>query len=227
MSTLQPESECTRGRVLIVEAPSIYREMQCLLLRRAGYSVGSCDEPHIVLMEATREPYDVVVLNSDAPGLDSPEFLAHLRRLRSNAAIIYVAAALTVELTRELTRRGITAVLQRPVSPVVLIEKIDEITGMTMRPGTPHFHSETTVPTVPAAGSASPAPVPAATGRSRAAHAGDASGSAASFLTWGSNPPIRTSDPASPLGSTSPFRSSANSPFQAAPASSFITAITS
>lgn len=141
--TMSPfSSENIRGRILLVEDASVFREMQSLLLRRAGYAVTICDEPHLALLEASKQPFDVAVLNLDAPLIERPDFVATLRRHRPNIAIVYVALALTVEMTRALTSQGITAVLQRPVDPVVLIEKIDSAVGTTIRPNPSRLHAD-------------------------------------------------------------------------------------
>lgn len=224
MTTFSFEPEYVRGRLLMIEDASVFREMQSLLLRRAGYLVATCEQPHLALLEASHQPFEVAVLNSDAPGIDSPEFFAALRRHRPKIAIIFVAAALTVELTRELTRAGAAAVLQRPVNPTLLMEKIDFALGYTVQPGAPQLFAGGS----PTASSAECTPnistsVNAKPSESTPPFGG---GSAAPFMPPQSNPPFRTYDSAAPfrMGSAPPFRPDSASPFSGASASPFVRA---
>ena len=141
MTTPPFPSERIRGRILIVEDASVFREMQSLLLRRAGYIVVTCDQPNLAVLEAATQPFDVAVLNSEAPGLDHPEFLHSLRRHRPQIAVIFVATALTVEVARDLTSHGVATVLQGPVDPTQLLLKIDEAIGAALKPAPSIWYS--------------------------------------------------------------------------------------
>ncbi len=201
MTTTPFVPERVRGRILLIEDASVFREMEALQLRHAGYVVVTCDQPHLALLEAATQPFEFAVVNSDAAGLDRLEFLLTLRRHRPHIAIIFVAAVLTVEVARDLTANGVAVVLQRPVDPTQLLEKINEIAAAAMRPGSSLWSS---LPEVPGYDSQSRAPF--------------APGSTASFSTPGSRSPFRP-DSAAPFtsahygNSASPFRSTTASPF--------------
>ncbi len=208
MTTFSFEAECVRGRVLLIEDASVFREMQSLLLRRAGYAVVTCDQPHLALHEAAHQPFDVALLNSDAPGLDTPEFFDALRRHRPKMAIIFVAAALTLELTRELTRAGAATVLQRPVNPALLMEKIDFAVGHALRPAAPQFFDAA----AESLATRKAAAVVVATDSTPPF----STGSTPPFLTQNSNSPFPTNNSASPFSSSSstpPFGSDSAAPF--------------
>lgn len=146
MTTPSSQTERIRARILIVEDPSIFREMQSLLLRRAGYAVVTCDQPQLALLEAANQPFDVAVLNSEAPGLDHPEFLNSLRRHCPPIAVIFVASALTVEVARDLSSHGVATVLQGPIDPTQLLQKIDEAMGAALKPAPSIWYSAPEAP---------------------------------------------------------------------------------
>jgi CheY-like chemotaxis protein len=215
MTTSPFENDPARGRVLLLEDASVFREMQSLLLQRAGFAVTVCEGPASALSEAARQPFDVAVLNSDTPGLDRPEFIQALRRHRPSLAIIFVAGALTVELTRDLTSAGVRTILQRPVNPIALLQKVDEAMGITIQPGSsrmfslPADASPTDHSAVPSAGPSSPSQLPPF-----------ASDSSSPFGRSDTRPPFRA-DSTPPFGAVrssaySPYRSQSISPFTAA-----------
>jgi CheY-like chemotaxis protein len=192
------EPVCTRGRVLLVEASSVFREMQSLLLQRAGYGVVVCDQSDAALAEAAKQPIDVAVLTSDVAGLDQPQFLSELRRERPGIGLIFVTTSVTMMLTRELMARGVSAVLQRPVNPAMLMQTIDEAMGLSIRPGAPRY-SELPIPAPSGAPSGSPF-----------VSAKPVEGSSSPFISG-------AAAPFPPTGSMSPFRPASTSPFAPQP----------
>lgn len=214
------DSDNIRGRVLLLEDASVFREMQCLLFQRAGYAVTVCDHLTGALAETVRQKFDVAVLNSDATGIDRPEFIQGLRRSHPALAIVYIAGALTVELTRDLTALGVRSVLQRPVNPIALMQKVDEAMGITVQPGASRIF---VVPNGPA-GSDHSAPPFGINGHSLSPFSSEpvppfSAGSISPFSAPDIRPPFRT-ESASPFGarpeSASPFRYESASPFLAA-----------
>jgi CheY-like chemotaxis protein len=209
MTTPPFESEPIRGRILLVEDTSVYREMQCLLLQRAGYHVTTCEEAHFALLESSKRPFDVTILNSDSAGLDRPEFLAGLRRHLPALAMIYITKTLTTDQTRDLVACGVALVLERPVPPVELLQKIDQLLGITLPPAAPRHYIE---------------PAPTETSNVASNPPFPAAGSTPPFestplFTSRSNPPFR-SDTAYPFFAITPSIHSA-SPFDSVSASPF------
>ncbi len=66
MSDSAPKS--TRAHVLIVEDSSVFREMQSLLLRQAGYAISAHEHPEAALAAAKERAYDLVVVDYELPG---------------------------------------------------------------------------------------------------------------------------------------------------------------
>lgn len=134
------EVPALRGRILVVEEPSVFREMQSLLLRGAGYDVANCDDVTGALLTLSRQEFNVMVVNSDQPAARDPQFLLSVRRDRPRLTLIVATVDVTLELGRQLSQLGIAAVLQRPVNPHTLALKIDEVLGMSLAPGAPFLH---------------------------------------------------------------------------------------
>lgn len=127
MSANAPVLPSLRGRILVIEEASVFREMQSLLLRGAGYDVVNCSDLASTREIVAKERLDAVVLNTSEPGADSAEFLTQIRQVRASLAVVFIAPAVTLELTRHLMHIGMTTVIQRPVNPYTLVEKVNEI----------------------------------------------------------------------------------------------------
>lgn len=190
------EPVCTRGRILVVESVSVFREMQTLLLQRAGYGVSVCEQIEEALAEAGKQAFDVAVLTCDAPGADQPPFLTALRQYVPHIGLIFVTNHVTMDMTRELMSRGVAAVLQRPVNPALLMQSIDEAMGLTVQPGAPRMHSALAIPE-----STEPARSPAVGYQPNS--------KTDSFAPF----PAGTSTPFPAANSASPFRAESASPF--------------
>jgi DNA-binding response OmpR family regulator len=135
-----------RGRLLLVEDASVLREIQLLMLRRAGYEVVACSEPAEMLAEAGVHPFDAVVLNSDRPAVQSAEQMQALRRLRANVPVIALVARASAEQIHELTCRGVSAIFDRPKTPMMLVQQIDGLLNGPALPAASRLIAECTVP---------------------------------------------------------------------------------
>lgn len=212
MNISNAEIDALRGRVLVVEDASVFREMQSLLMRKAGYEIVACESLDSALLEATRQTFDIIFLNSDSPGIDSADFLGKLRQLRPTPAILFMAAMLTVELTRELSRLGVAAVLQRPVNPQILIQKLDELSGAPAAP-TPTNRYVVASPKV------APTRPLQADFAARHKNTNDVKGSVSPFPPAASNPPFSAGKTATPFRPESavPFSFGSAAPFTSSP----------
>ncbi len=122
----EPVSKSTRANVLIVEDSSVFREMQSLLLRQAGYAISAHEHPHSALEAAKARAYDLVVIDYELPAMNGEEFMHALRKIRPEIAIIFVSGSLTLELAIKLSRQGVAGIFHKPVNPKILLEKINE-----------------------------------------------------------------------------------------------------
>lgn len=122
-----------RARVLVVEDSSVFREMQALLLRQAGFGVWSYESPAAALAEAAHQGFELAVVDYELPGMNGAEFMLALRQLKPGIPVIFVSGSLSLGLVSELTRQGASGIFRKPVNPRVLLEKIHETLNRTAR----------------------------------------------------------------------------------------------
>lgn len=119
-------AKSTRANVLIVEDSSVFREMQSLLLRQAGYAISAHEHPNSALEAAKARAYDLVVIDYELPGMNGEEFMHALRKFRPEIAVVFVSGSLTIELAIKLSQQGVAGIFHKPVNPKILLEKINE-----------------------------------------------------------------------------------------------------
>lgn len=122
----EPAAKSTRANVLIVEDSSVFREMQSLLLRQAGYAISAHEHPNSALEAAKARSYDLVVIDYELPGMNGEEFMHELRKFRPEIAVVFVSGSLTIELAIKLSQQGVAGIFHKPVNPKILLEKINE-----------------------------------------------------------------------------------------------------
>lgn len=130
-----------RGRILLVEDPSVLREIELLLLRSAGFDVLACAAAEQVFATVELHPFDVVVLNSDRPDVQTGPFLAALRQDRPNLSIIAFVGNARPEVIEALKRCDVT-VRERPLNPAIMLKEIDALLGSPPRPSAPKQYTE-------------------------------------------------------------------------------------
>jgi DNA-binding NtrC family response regulator len=120
-----------RAHVLIVEDSSVFREMQGLLLRQAGYAVSAHEHPEAALAAAKERAYNLVIIDYDLPGMNGQQFMHELRKILPDIAVVFVSGSLTLELAIQLSREGVAGIFNKPVNPKTLLEKINETLSRT------------------------------------------------------------------------------------------------
>jgi DNA-binding NtrC family response regulator len=146
-----------RAHVMVVEDSSVFREMQGLLLRQAGYAVSGHEHPHTALAAAKERKFDLVIIDYELPEMNGHQFMHELRKILPDIAIIFVSGSLTLELAIQLGREGVAGIFNKPANPKTLLEKINETITRT-------GSRDAAVP-----GSSSSSPLPAARRGSSAA----------------------------------------------------------
>ena len=115
-----------RAHVLIVEDSSVFREMQGLLLRQAGYAVSGHEHPEAALAAAKERAYDLVIIDYELPGMNGEQFMHALRKILPDIAVVFVSGSLTLELAIHLSSQGVAGIFNKPANPKTLLEKINE-----------------------------------------------------------------------------------------------------
>jgi DNA-binding NtrC family response regulator len=124
-----PQQPFCRGRILIVERPSVFRELQASLLRRASYEVFACDNPLEAALSLSQHRCDVVLLDTEHEPPPSHALITGLRRDRPAVAVVLIVSALGPEFVAEMKQLGVSAVLQRPVGNDTLVRTLEEALG--------------------------------------------------------------------------------------------------
>jgi DNA-binding NtrC family response regulator len=122
----EPAKTSTRAHVLIVEDSSVFREMQSLLLRQAGYAVSGHEHPDAALAAAKERAYDLVIIDYELPGMNGEQFMHALRKILPDIAVVFVSGSLTLELAIKLSSQGVAGIFNKPANPKTLLEKINE-----------------------------------------------------------------------------------------------------
>lgn len=123
---IPPARDPSRAHILVVEDSSVFREMQGLLLAQAGLAVSTHDNTAAALQAASRQRFEVALIDYDLPGAKGGQFVQELRQLQPDVAVIYVSAALNLELAVQLASQGVAGVFNKPAHPKTLLDKINE-----------------------------------------------------------------------------------------------------
>lgn len=141
-------------QILVVEDSSVFREMQGLLLRQAGFGVGLFESPQAALTEAAKKKFDLVVIDYELPEMNGEQFMHALRKLQPEIPAIFVSGSLTAELIVRLTTQNVAGLFHKPANPKQLLEKISETLSRATRDTAVRVGSSSPLP------GARPAPVP-------------------------------------------------------------------
>jgi DNA-binding NtrC family response regulator len=127
----EPASPSARAHVLVVEDSSVFREMQGLLLRQAGYAVSGHESPQAALAEARQQKFELVIIDYELPEMNGQQFMHELRKIQPAIAVIFVSGSLTLQLAIQLGREGVAGIFNKPANPKTLLEKINETLSRT------------------------------------------------------------------------------------------------
>src|SRR4051812_45623966 len=94
MTTPAKDSAC--AQILVVEDSSVYREMQGLLLRQAGYGASLHENPQAALAVAATQKFDLVVIDYELPEMNGEQFMHALRKIQPDIAVVFVSGTLTL-----------------------------------------------------------------------------------------------------------------------------------
>jgi DNA-binding NtrC family response regulator len=126
----------SRAHILIAEDSSVFREMQSLLFRQAGFAVSAHEHPHNALAAARERKFDLVIIDYELPGMNGRQFMHELRKILPSIHVIFVSGSLTVELAVELSKEGVAGIFHKPANPKSLVEKINDTLNRAASRGT-------------------------------------------------------------------------------------------
>jgi DNA-binding NtrC family response regulator len=128
-----PGKDTSRAHILVVEDSSVFREMQGLLLRQAGFAACLHENPQAALGDAVKQKFDLVVIDYELPEMNGEQFMHALRKLQPDIPAIFVSGSLTQELIVRLTTQNVAGLFHKPTNPKQLLEKISETLSRAAR----------------------------------------------------------------------------------------------
>lgn len=107
-------------RILVVDDNYDGATMLSALLELMGHRTGTAYNGLEAVREATREPYDVVLLDLGMPIMDGLRAAAELQQLRPAPVLIACSGWYDAECRQRTTELGFSAHLRKPISPQAL-----------------------------------------------------------------------------------------------------------
>jgi CheY-like chemotaxis protein len=124
-------------KVLVVDDDPSVLSTYCRLLRRAGYSCQTSDDPLQVLeQQGGLADVDLMLIDYKMPGMTGLALLAELRRQEIRARCILISAYLNDEVRQQAKNLGVDKILEKPVDVRGLREAISEVLPVAGSPRT-------------------------------------------------------------------------------------------
>lgn len=118
------------NKILYVEDEQDIRTIAEIALRDiGGFTLNSCSCGAQAIENAEEFKPDVILLDVMMPGMDGPETLAELRKLKATAStpVIFMTAKVQPQEIAHYKNLGAVAVISKPFDPITLAAKIKEI----------------------------------------------------------------------------------------------------
>lgn len=115
-----------RGRVLLVDDEEVLLVALSGYLRRFGWSVRTASTGPAALTAIDAERFDAIVVDLRMPGMSGVELCRVIKRERATEALVIATSGfVTPENMLTLRELGIADVMTKPVSPDVLVERLN------------------------------------------------------------------------------------------------------
>jgi len=111
-------------RVLLVDDESEFVETLAERMRHRGMDVATSGTGREALDRLEKEPFDVVVLDLQMPGMDGLEALERIKRQKPDIQVVLLTGHATVEKSVEAMKKGALEFLEKPVDLSDLAEII-------------------------------------------------------------------------------------------------------
>jgi DNA-binding NtrC family response regulator len=111
-------------KVLLVDDEEEFVETLAERMRSRGMEVATSNSGRDALELVEDEPYDVVVLDLQMPGMDGIEVLERIKRRQPDIQVVLLTGHATVEKGVEAIKRGALEFLEKPIDISTLSEVI-------------------------------------------------------------------------------------------------------
>ena len=123
-----------RGRLLIVEDDRDEREMFASLLQQEGYAVTTASDGReaIETLKRRTQAFDALLVDMQMPILSGAEMIHHARRqnILSDAPVLVVSGRCPADYGLPLGADGASCWLPKPISPPLLLDRLDQCLSM-------------------------------------------------------------------------------------------------
>jgi CheY-like chemotaxis protein/nitrogen-specific signal transduction histidine kinase len=128
-------AERKTARVLLVEDNTVAQRFMTTLLERRGYTVALAPDGMVALQLAEQQPFDLVLMDLQMPGIDGLETARRLRQTAAaaNVPIIACTANPSSEVRAECTAAGMNDFLSKPVNSAELFTVLERYGGLRWR----------------------------------------------------------------------------------------------
>lgn len=118
------------GRILLAEDNSGCQKLVICILTKAGYEVDLAENGQQVVEKVQQNPYDLILMDMQMPGMDGLTTTRTLRNLGyRNIPILGLTANAFQQDREQCISAGMNEHISKPVSPAHLIESIDHWLG--------------------------------------------------------------------------------------------------
>ena len=119
-------------KVLLVDDEEEFVETLAERMRSRGMDVATSNSGGDALDLIGREPYDVVVLDLQMPGMDGLEALARIKRRKPDIQVVLLTGHATVQKGVEAMKLGALEFLEKPIDLSTLSEIIHKANAEKM-----------------------------------------------------------------------------------------------
>ncbi len=117
-------------RILLAEDNKINQRLALAILEYAGHSIDVVDDGHGAVEAVRTKDYDVVLMDSQMPGLDGIEATRQIRNLpapKGNLPIIALTANAMMGASEQYLAAGMTDYVSKPIDARLLCGKLDAL----------------------------------------------------------------------------------------------------
>jgi len=125
-----------RGAVLLVDDEPAILEFGKEMLEYFGFEPLCAEngEDALACFGERKDDLDLVILDLNMPGMGGAECFERMVRIKPDVKILVTSGFAPVGEVRELLDRGSAGFLMKPFRVEVLVEKIEEILGLSLSP---------------------------------------------------------------------------------------------
>lgn len=127
----------TPARLLVVDDDENVRSTYRQLLTRAGYRVQKAASGKEGLFCLEQQPYDLILLDLNMPGMNGLEFLGRMHRIRYQKhapEVLVISGYATIDRVVEVTKLGAQGVVEKPISSEKLLSRIEHLLNLRKDP---------------------------------------------------------------------------------------------